>query len=225
MFQDIHRQLHHQITSCGVDITGLKDPSLNIVDTIVLAWQRINPAILRMCVIQRFTGTYCHSVILSEHEVDITQITFVFLHRLDGTLLGPVTLQGSNKGNTWIMTECFYKTVMTFLCRGRTLQAPNLQHTTFAIQLGGDILSHELTHLEVIRSDISCEFFRGCLPVEDDHRDTHIISPVDSRCYGSHLVRGNNQQIHLLFHELVDLLHLELVIIIGRDQFQVNVII
>ena len=225
MFQDIHRQLHHQITSCGVDITGLKDSSLNIVDTIVLAWQRINSAILRMCVIQRFTGTYCHSVILSEHEVDITQITFVFLHRLDGTLLGPVSLQGSHEGNTRIMTECFYKTVMSLLCRGRTLQAPNLQHTTFAIQLGGDIFAHELTHLEVIRSDISCEFFRGCLPVEDDHRDTHIISPVDSRCYGSHLVRGNNQQIHLLFHELVDLLHLELVIIIGRDQFQVNVII
>ena len=90
------------------------------------------------------------------------------------------------------------------------------------MQLLGNKLSHRLADGIVVAPDESRVFIAVSLAVVDDNRNALVVSTIDGRRDGIQLIRSYHQQIHLLVNHLIDLPSLQLAVIIGRSQLDLD---
>ena len=79
--------------------------------------------------------------------------------------------------------------------------------------------------LVVVCPDESRVLLRVGLAVEQDDRDSPVISLVDDGRDGMYLVGGDDKQVDPILDELADLLRLQPVVVIGRGELQSNVVV
>ena len=105
-----------------------------------------------------------------------------------------------------------------------SFQAHDFKHTTLATKLGGDVLTHQSPHLEVVGTNIGRKLLRVGLTVEHNDGNTLVIHLIDSRRDGCFLIRRHYQQVNPLFDEVLYLLYLLLVTVIGRGKPKLHAI-
>ena len=71
--------MHHLIAMGGIDIRGIQDTVAHTLHAATRCGQGIDTTekcTLQLGLIHRLIGTHCHTVVLSEHEIDLSHITF-----------------------------------------------------------------------------------------------------------------------------------------------------
>ena len=99
-----------------------------------------------------------------------------------------------------------------------------LGHRALAFEARGDVLSDGVSYLFVVSSDERRVLVRACLAVEKDYGYAAVVGPVDGRSYRIHLVRRNYEQVDALVGEGVYLPRLLPVVVVGRHDAQLYVV-
>ena len=82
-----------------------------------------------------------------------------------------------------------------------------------------------MPHLVVVGTDKGGIFPRTGLALENNNRDTFVVSTVNGGRDGLHLIGCNNQQVDTLIHKTVNLLHLTLVAIVSGGKLQCHTVV
>ena len=146
-------------------------------------------------------------------------------HQPPSAALCPVSTLHAHHLNAWVVLHHRNETLMTFPCRRRAFQSSNLQHLTLATQSRCHKLGKHTSHLHVVGTDESSIFFRISLSVKQNHRNPAVVSLINNRGNGMHLIRRHDQQIDSLRHKLINLANLQFVIIVCRYNLQFHLLI
>ena len=111
---------------------------------------------------------------------------------------------------------------MAVVRRGGARQALDLHHLAFPFQEIGHQLPHHPPDFHVIGPDESRILVRVNLAVEEDDGNAGVKGLFHGAGDGAGLVGGNHQEVYSFPHELPDLLHLPVTVVIGRYKADLN---
>ena len=114
---------------------------------------------------------------------------------------------------------------MTLHGRRRSIQSTNLDNASLTLKLLGDKATHRLTDKIVVAADECCIFIGTGNTIIQNHRNSFLVSTLHRFGNRTQLIRRDDQQIHPLIHELINLLVLQHIVIIRGGKLHDNRII
>ena len=145
-------------------------------------------------------------------------------HGLVAALLGPVALQTGRHLDAGSAAHGLGKALAALYRRRASLETFYLYYGACALELRGYVLAYLASHELIVGSDVGSELLGIGFSVEHYHRYALVVGPVDGRSDGCHLVWRHDEQVDTERNEAVDLGYLRGIVVIGRGEYQLYLV-
>ena len=229
MLQDLHRQGNYLITLGRIKIGSLEDAIAHQLQATTLGSHSINTrkfiTMLQPHLLGSLVGAPCQTIVVSKDIIKILCLLQDALHCLNASFLLPVASFRSNHLDTRIGFDGIHETKMALHGRRRSIQSTDFNNASLTLKLLSYKGTHRLTDMIVVAAD-ECSIFIGIGDtIIQNHRDSLLVGTLNRLGNRTQLIRRDDQQVHALIHELINLFVLQHIVIIRGSKLHDNRII
>ena len=229
MLQDLHRQGNYLITLGRIKIGSFEDAIAHQFQATTLGSHSINTrkfiTMLQPHLLGSLVGTPCQTIAVSKDIIKILCLLQDALHCLNASFLLPVAFFRSNHLDTRIWFNGIHETKMALHSRRRSIQSTDFNNASLTLKLLSYKGTHRLTDMIVVAAD-ECSIFIGIGDtIIQNHRDSLLVGTLNRLGNRTQLIRRDDQQVHALIHELINLFVLQHIVIIRGSKLHDNRII
>ena len=229
MLQDLHRQGNYLITLGRIKIGSFEDAIAHQLQATTLGSHSINTrkfiTMLQPHLLGSLVGTPCQTIAVSKDIIKILCLLQDALHCLNTSFLLPVAFFRSNHLDTRIWFNGIHETKMALHGRRRSIQSTDFNNASLTLKLLSYKGTHRLTDMIVVAADECCIFIGIGDTIIQNHRDSLLVGTLNRLGNRTQLIRRDDQQVHALIHELINLFVLQHIVIIRGSKLHDNRII
>ena len=197
LIQNIHRNLHHTVSACGIDKCRIQFARKHLLHPIAFAGNGVCAdkahALLPFPAHGGCIGTGSHTVVLSIDHINFRKAGEQSIHSLFRPRTQPSPVFLCQQTDVRASGYDAHKSFMAVYGRSRTRQSRNFHHRTFPMKHIGHIPAYRLAYFVIVRTNISGVLFGKDSAVYHNNGNTPVVGFFYNRGYGFGFIGSDYQ--------------------------------